>query len=171
MFALLALNLLLLVYVAFIKKDAFSLETMKVGGRDNMQLVQQLYSTDAYKNQQQQAIQQILDGMDTTNPTQAPAKADTAPTETAPTGTTIATSKIASLKEGAYVEGNENAKITILEYSEFLCPYCKRQSDNKVMEQLVAKYGKDVNVIFKHYIVHPGAEVLAQAAQCIGEQK
>lgn len=76
-FVVIALNLLLLVYVAFIKQDALSLETMKVGGRDNMQLVQKLYSTDAYKNHQQQALQEALDGMDTTNPTQAPAKEDT----------------------------------------------------------------------------------------------
>ena len=50
-----------------------------------------------------------------------------------------------------------------------LCPYCKRQNDNGIMEQLLKKYPNDVNVVFKHYIVHPGAEKLAQAAQCVGD--
>jgi protein-disulfide isomerase len=35
------------------------------------------------------------------------------------------------------------------------------------MEQLVEKYDGKVNVIFKHYIVHPEAKVLAEAAQCV----
>ena len=58
--ALLALNVLLLAYVAFFKQDAVSLETMKVGGPQNMMLVKQLYNSDMYKTQQTQAIQQVL---------------------------------------------------------------------------------------------------------------
>lgn len=58
--ALLALNVLLLAYVAFFKHDAVWLETMKVGGSENMGLVQQLYNSDMYKTQQTQAIQQVL---------------------------------------------------------------------------------------------------------------
>jgi hypothetical protein len=52
----LALNLLLLLYVSFFKRDALWLETLKVGGSSNMQLVQKLYSSDGYKQQQQAAI-------------------------------------------------------------------------------------------------------------------
>jgi len=58
--ALLAINVLLLVYVGFFKHDAVWLETMKVGWRENMTLVQQLYNSDMYKTQQTQAIQQVL---------------------------------------------------------------------------------------------------------------
>jgi len=138
-----------------------------------MQLVQKLYSSDGYKQQQQAAIQQILDGMkagDTTD-TQQWATAPTPDTQAqAPSASTLDAATLASLKKGAFVEGKANARITIYEYSEFLCPYCKRQNDNGIMEQLLKKYPNDVNVVFKHYIVHPGAEKLAQAAQCVGEQ-
>lgn len=58
--ALLVLNAILLVYIGFIKKDAVWLETMKVGWTTNFDLVQQLYNSDMYKNQQTQAIQQVL---------------------------------------------------------------------------------------------------------------
>ena len=99
---ILVLNLLLLVYVAFIKTDAVSLETMKVGGRANMQLVEKLYKSDAYKNQQKQAIQQVLDGMGTAGDTTAPTADDTTATTT--DGTKVDTATIAKLKKGAYVE-------------------------------------------------------------------
>jgi len=36
------------------------LEKLKVGGSENMTLVQKLYKSDAYKTQQQTAIQQAL---------------------------------------------------------------------------------------------------------------
>jgi len=85
--ALLSLNVLLLAYVAFFKHDAVWLETMKVGGSENMALVQQLYNSDMYKTQQTQAIQQVLSSINTptANPLAAPT-ADAQPTvETTPT--------------------------------------------------------------------------------------
>ncbi|MEI7563154.1 MAG: DsbA family protein [bacterium] len=137
-----------------------------------MELVEKLYSSDGYKQQQQAAIQQVLDGMKAgaTAPDTTQQPAPTTDTQAqAPSASTLDASKIADLKKGTFVEGKANARITIFEYSEMLCPYCKRQNDNKVMEELLKKYPNDVNVVFKHYIVHPGAEKLAEAAQCVGE--
>jgi hypothetical protein len=57
---LLAVNLLLSVYVAFFKRDAVWLETLKAGGAENFSLVQQLYTSDSYKAQQTQTLNQIL---------------------------------------------------------------------------------------------------------------
>ena len=157
-----AITVLLTLYVGFFKKDAFSLETMKVGGPENMTLVQQLYNSDMYKTQQTQAIQQALASIT------APA---TDTTETAaPATTTIDKAKINAIKKAWYVEGKENARITILEYSEFLCPYCKRQSDDKTIEQVISKYPNDVNMMFRNYIVHgEPAKVPAEALECVGE--
>jgi hypothetical protein len=50
----------LLVYVAFFKNDAQSLEAMKAGGMDNLQKIFQLYNTEEYKAQQSQAIDTLL---------------------------------------------------------------------------------------------------------------
>ncbi|HCB51637.1 TPA: hypothetical protein DEP21_03615 [Patescibacteria group bacterium] len=57
---LIGLNILLIAYIAFCKKDALSLETLKVGGKENFRLVQDLYNNEAYKNQQTTAIQQAV---------------------------------------------------------------------------------------------------------------
>ena len=165
---LLVLNLLLLFYIWFIKKDSYRLEKLKVGWNENMSLVQKLYTSDAYKAQQQTAIQQALSSFDaqaakepTTNTT-----ATNADTQTSK----IDKSKLESIKSNAYIEWNKNARITILEFSELLCPYCKKQSDSKVIETLLSKYSKDVNSAFMHFIVHwEPAQKMAQAAECAWE--
>ncbi len=55
------LNVVFLSYVAFFKKDAMWLETLKAGGTENFSLVQELYTSDSYKAQQSDAIQQGLE--------------------------------------------------------------------------------------------------------------
>jgi protein-disulfide isomerase len=148
--------------VGFFKKDALALETMKVGGPENMVLVQQLYNSDTYKTQQSQAIQQAVASIGT------PAAEDT--TATAPSATTIDKAQVDAIKKAGYIEGKTNARITILEYSEFLCPYCKRQSDGKTLEQVLEKYPGDVNRMFRNYIVHGDpAKAPAEALECVGE--
>lgn len=54
---LLVLNLLLLVWVLC---NQTALEAAKVGGRDNYNMVQQIYKSDAFKAQQKQQIEQAL---------------------------------------------------------------------------------------------------------------
>lgn len=61
--ALLALNLLFSIYVAFFKRDAIWLETLKAGGAENMQLAKQLYTSPAYIQQQKSTLDQILGSM------------------------------------------------------------------------------------------------------------
>ena len=57
---ILSLNALFLLYVAFFKKDAIWLETLKAGGAENFALVEQLYTQPAYISQQTDAIKQGL---------------------------------------------------------------------------------------------------------------
>ena len=57
---LLAVNLLLMIYIAFFKRDAYRLETLKVGGRENMQMATQLYKSDIYIQQQKSTLEQYL---------------------------------------------------------------------------------------------------------------
>jgi len=60
---LLALNVLFGIYIAFFKTDAYSLETLKAGGRENMNMAQQLYKSDMYVQQQKTTLEQILNSM------------------------------------------------------------------------------------------------------------
>lgn len=71
----------------------------------------------------------------------------------------------------AYIEGGVNAKITLVEYSDFECPYCIMQRQNKVIEGLRKKYGNSVNVIFKpvNLARHSGSDEKGMAALCVAQ--
>ena len=70
-----------------------------------------------------------------------------------------------------HIRGNKNAKITIMEFSDFQCPYCSRFHDT--MKQVMAKYPNQVRWVFKNFpleSIHPYARKAAVAAECAGEQ-
>jgi len=46
------------------------------------------------------------------------------------------------------VRGNTGAKYTLVEYSDFQCPYCA--AGYQLVEELRKKYGKDLRFIFRH---------------------
>ena len=69
-----------------------------------------------------------------------------------------------------HVRGPENAKLTIIEYSDLECPFCARF--HPTMEQLVEEYPNDIRWVYRHFPlrIHPGAGPKAHAAECAGEQ-
>lgn len=70
-----------------------------------------------------------------------------------------------------HIRGNKNAKITIVEFSDYQCPFCSRFHDT--MKQVMAKYPNQVRWVFKHFpleSIHPYARKAALAAECAGEQ-
>jgi protein-disulfide isomerase len=68
------------------------------------------------------------------------------------------------------VLGEPDAKVTIVEFSDFECPYCGRVIPT--LEQIEKNYGKDVRVVFKHnpLPMHPDAPYAAKAAIAAGKQ-
>jgi protein-disulfide isomerase len=69
--------------------------------------------------------------------------------------------------------GNPDAPVTITEYSDFQCPYCKRFSD-ETEKQLVEAYvasGK-VRFVYRSFGLFVGSEsqAAAEAAYCAGDQ-
>ena len=46
------------------------------------------------------------------------------------------------------VKGGKNAKVTIVEFSEFQCPFCSRV--NPTISQIQKEYGDKVRIVFKH---------------------
>jgi protein-disulfide isomerase len=62
------------------------------------------------------------------------------------------------------VEGPRDAKVTIVEGYEFLCPYCYLV--NPLIEQIRAKYPNDVRVISKYMVIHGPPAASAGAYAC-----
>ena len=68
------------------------------------------------------------------------------------------------------VKGPESAKVTIVEWSDFQCPFCAQGKD--LIHQILDKYPKDVKFVFKNYPLpfHPNAMPAAKAAIAAGKQ-
>jgi protein-disulfide isomerase len=80
---------------------------------------------------------------------------------------------LAQLPTDGYSFGPAKAKVTIVVFSDFECPYCK-QFAATIRQNIVQKYPNDVRVIFKDFPltpIHPWAHSAAEAARCLGEQK
>lgn len=69
------------------------------------------------------------------------------------------------------VRGNADALVTIVEFSDFECPFC-RASEN-VIKNLFSKYGDNLKVAYRDFPLrqnHSHAEAAAEASRCAGEQ-
>jgi len=70
----------------------------------------------------------------------------------------------------APIRGDENARFTIVEYTELLCPYCQRHSQQWTINAVIDQFPGEVNSISRHFIIH-GEEALqlASAMECVAE--
>jgi len=70
----------------------------------------------------------------------------------------------------APVEGNKNAKVTIVEFSDFQCPFCSRVFPT--IQRIKKEYGDQVRIAYKHLPLdfHTKAQPAARAAIAAGKQ-
>jgi len=63
--------------------------------------------------------------------------------------------------------GAQNAPITIVEFSDFQCPFCKRMTD-VIEKDLTDDDRKDLKIVFRQFPlpIHPWAKGAAEAAGC-----
>jgi protein-disulfide isomerase len=69
--------------------------------------------------------------------------------------------------EDDHLRGNPSAKITLIEYSDFECPFCARF--HPTAQEAVDSYGDDVNWVYRHFPLsfHLTAEPKAVASECV----
>jgi len=66
--------------------------------------------------------------------------------------------------------GKKDAKIQVVAFSDFQCPYCSKGAD--VMHQIEKKYGNKVALSFKHYPLpfHQQALPAAEISMCVNKE-
>jgi protein-disulfide isomerase len=67
--------------------------------------------------------------------------------------------------------GPETAPITIIEFSDFQCPYCRRALP--IIKEVMSRHPEDVRVVYRHLpleAIHPRARPAAEAAACAEDQ-
>ena len=71
---------------------------------------------------------------------------------------------------GSPVRGATKPSVTIVEFSDFECPFC--QQVQETLKQVVERYGDGVRLVFKHLPSegHRNSLPAARAAYCAGEQ-
>lgn len=69
-----------------------------------------------------------------------------------------------------HVRGNFNAPITLVEYSDFECPYCEKIYPT--FKKILSDYPDQVRLVYKSFPLsfHPNAQKAAEAAECADEQ-
>ncbi len=71
----------------------------------------------------------------------------------------------------ARVKGDPKAPVTIVEFSDFQCPYCKKTQPT--LNDLLTKYNGRVKLAYRDFPlreIHPRAQAAAEGARCAGEQ-
>jgi protein-disulfide isomerase len=70
-----------------------------------------------------------------------------------------------------HVLGRADAPVTVLEYGDYECPYCRGAARD--VREMLARYPDTVRFVFRNFPIiqlHPHAEQAAQAAEAAGVQ-
>jgi protein-disulfide isomerase len=69
-----------------------------------------------------------------------------------------------------HIFGNPNAPITLIEYSDFECPYCKRF--HPTVTELMKNNPDNLRWVYRHFPLgfhNPGAQKQAEASECVAK--
>lgn len=155
-------------------KQYLALEYAKTGGKDNYELLAKAQGLQVAGQipQIKQYLEQNKGKTTDTTTANTANPSDTTPAATTPTESKkLSKDEIAAIKKTAYIEGNKNAVITLVEYSDLECPYCIRQYKDGTIQKVHEKFGDKVNSTYKTFrgVPHENAEIEANATLCAGE--
>ena len=142
-------------------------EIEKFGGKDNWKAVEKIYHSDEWEQEQASNIAQTIEQF------RAQYKEDTNTNNTIENNSNAdVTAVVENILATAPVRGDKDARFTIIEYTELLCPYCQRHSTNGTIETVMEKFPGEVNSVSRHYIIHGQTALeLASAMECVAELK
>ena len=166
------------IMACFYSFKSYQLNTLSAWGSENVNKMIEMYKSEAYvKQATERTDSQVSAYINNENETYDEGNV-VCPNISLPTFNAIepvdywfeiweplSSETVASLKENGVVYGPENAKITILEFADASCGYCKRQvAQDYTVDAVLAQYPNDVNVIFKNFPIFN--ETAAEAMAC-----
>ena len=150
----------------------YDLNILSAWGEENFNRMNEVYQSDAYvKYATEQAAQtenyfglgeDSADAANTGNETDSSANI-------AQWGDDIK-AVVENMLASSPIRGDKNARFTIVEYTELLCPYCQRHSSEWTINAVIDQFPGEVNSISKSFIIH-GDEALklSAAMECVAE--
>lgn len=79
--------------------------------------------------------------------------------------------EVREITDEDHIRGAKNASVTVVEYSDLECPFCKQF--HPTMQQLIEEFPDDVRWVYRHAPLeqlHAKAAKEAEATECAGEQ-
>lgn len=123
-----------------VKEAIKSAAIMEYGTEENYNLMKQVYSHPNIVQQQKDSLQSTLSSLGAAVQTDSTGTTNTPPAiqgVQADASGTMTEEQLASVRENAYVYGDENAKVTIIEYADPECPYCVLHHQAGTLHNLV----------------------------------
>ena len=82
----------------------------------------------------------------------------------------VSATPVSPIKDGESFKGGENATVSIIEYTDFECPYCLRH--HETINQVIDAYGNKIKYVLRHFPLgfHADAQKAAEAFECAAEQ-
>lgn len=87
------------------------------------------------------------------------------------TANTTDLSIVPAVTDQDHIRGSQDAKVTLVEYSDFDCPFCSRF--HTTTQQILEEYDGQVRLVYRDFPIpqlHPNAPKVAEAAECIAAQ-
>lgn len=100
----------------------------------------------------------------------APRVAQNAPTANEPSNTNTSPSNARPVDTSDHVLGAANAQVTLIEYSDFQCPFCAQLHPE--LKQVLKEYDGKVRWVYRNFpltMIHQNAQSAAVAAECAAE--
>ena len=75
---------------------------------------------------------------------------------------------IRAISDADHILGDKNAPVTLIEYSDLECPYCKLV--HPTLTKLLQDYSGKVRLVYRHAFIHQQGPAEANAAECANAQ-
>jgi len=103
------------------------------------------------------------------------------PDNPSPTGNVVAntgvpentaSAKVEVTENDHFIKGDLNSKVTVVEWSDFECPYCARAFSDAVTSIKESYSDEDVAIVYRQFPLgfHANAQKAAEATECAGDQ-
>ncbi|MCK9379294.1 MAG: DsbA family protein [Candidatus Moranbacteria bacterium] len=79
--------------------------------------------------------------------------------------------ELPTIGENDIVIGSKDSKVTLIEFSDFQCPYCQKFQQS--VDEILKEYGDKITFVYKQFpltSIHPKAMDAAMASECANEQ-
>ena len=154
-------------YKAFNAADRiYQLNVLSAGWEENFNKMNEVYNTDSYKQYASEQtdiyVSNFMGDQWNTN----------VENTTSNTSSEDVKAVVEWMLQTSPIRWDANARFTIVEYTELLCPYCQRHSQEGTINSVLAQFPGEVNSISKHFIIHGDTALeLAATMECIAELK